>query len=91
MVIPGSASRETCERCFVASQAWDVRPMSDARPVQFEVFTYVVVLQATDGRVTVPVTLCAQPADAERVARVIAYLELSALGRGATGRDPFDP
>jgi hypothetical protein len=65
--------------------------MSNAGPMQFEVFTYVVVMQSLDGRVTVPVTLCAQPGDAEHVARVIAYLELSALGHDATGRDPLDP
>jgi hypothetical protein len=58
---------------------------------EFAVFTFVVVLQATDGRVSVPVTLCARAADAEHMARVIAYVELTALGSQATGRDPFDP
>jgi hypothetical protein len=58
---------------------------------EFEVFTFVVVRPATDGRVSVPVTLCARAPDAEHMARVIAYLELTALGRQATGRDPLDP
>jgi hypothetical protein len=55
----------------------------------FGVFTYVVVLRAEDGRATMPVTLCARPGDAERAARVIAFLELSALGRDASGTDPL--
>jgi hypothetical protein len=46
-----------------------------------EVFTYVVVLQAGDGRATLPITVCALPSEAEHAARVIAYLELVVLGR----------
>jgi hypothetical protein len=57
--------------------------------MDFEMFTYVVVLRAQDGRATVPVTLCARPEDAEHAARVIAFLELAALGRDASGGDPF--
>jgi hypothetical protein len=57
--------------------------------LDFEVFTYVVVLRAGDGRATVPVTLCARPADAEHAARVIAFLELAALGPEASGTDPL--
>jgi hypothetical protein len=45
-----------------------------------EVFTYVVVLQAGDGRATLPITVCARPDEAEHAARVIAYLELVVLG-----------
>ena len=49
----------------------------------YEVFTYVVVLQAGDGRATLPITLCAKAREAEHAARVIAYLELVVLGQGA--------
>jgi hypothetical protein len=45
-----------------------------------EVFTYVVVLQAGDGRATLPIPVCARPDEAEHAARVIAYLELVVLG-----------
>ncbi len=57
--------------------------------LDFEVFTYVVVLRARDGRATVPVTLCARPEDAEHAARVIAFLELAALGPYSSGADPL--
>jgi hypothetical protein len=51
-----------------------------------EVFTYVVVLHAGDGRATLPITVCARPDEAEHAARVIAYLELVVLGlRGDEG------
>jgi hypothetical protein len=53
-----------------------------------EVFTYVVVLQAGEGRATLPITICAQPAEAEHAARVIAYVELVVLGQGADGAEP---
>ncbi len=52
-----------------------------------EVFTYVVVLQAGDGRATLPITVCARPAEAEHAARVIAYLELVVLGHDPDGLD----
>ncbi len=55
----------------------------------FEVFTYVVVLRARDGCATMPVTLAARPRDAEHAARVIAFLELAALGPDASGTDPL--
>jgi hypothetical protein len=55
--------------------------------VPCEVFTYVVVLQAGDGRTTLPITVCAQPSEAEHAARVIAYLELVVLGQG--GSEPL--
>jgi hypothetical protein len=57
------------------------RRMND---VPCEVFTYVVVLQAGDGRATLPITVCARPAEAEHAARVIAYLELVVLGQGGS-------
>ena len=57
--------------------------------IDYEVFTYVVVLRARDGRATVPVTLCARPGDAEHAARVIAFLGLAALGPEASGTDPL--
>lgn len=61
-------------------QTWDVQERHD--DVSFEVFTYVVVLQAgVDGRATLPITVCARPGEAEHAARVIAYLELVVLGR----------
>ena len=51
--------------------------------VDYEVFTYVVVLQAGEGRATLPITVCAKPTEAEHAARVVAYLELVVLGQGA--------
>ena len=52
--------------------------MSSSRDeVLCEVFTYVVVLHAGDGRATLPITVCAR---AEHAARVVAYLELVVLG-----------
>jgi hypothetical protein len=50
-----------------------------------EVFTYVVVLQAGEGRATLPITVCARPGEAEHAARVVAYLELVVLGQGGEG------
>ncbi len=52
-----------------------------------EVFTYVVVLQAGEGRATLPITVCARPREAEHAARVLAYVELVVLGGGADGAD----
>jgi hypothetical protein len=57
--------------------------------VPCEVFTYVVVLQGGNGRATLPITICAQPAEAEHAARVIAYLEIVVLGQGAEGGQSF--
>ena len=53
--------------------------------VPCEVFTYVVVLQGGSGRATLPITICAQPGEAEHAARVIAYLEIVVLGQGSEG------
>jgi hypothetical protein len=64
-----------------------IRRMSAPNDVPCEVFTYVVVLQAGEGRATLPITVCARPADAEHAARVIAYLELVLLGQG--GSEPL--
>jgi hypothetical protein len=62
-------------------------PPSD---VLCEVFTYVVVLQADDGRATLPITVCARPGEAQHAARVIAYLELVVLGQcGEGGPEPI--
>jgi hypothetical protein len=58
---------------------------SPADDVPWEVFTYVVVLQAGGGRATLPITICANPAEAEHAARVVAYLELVVLGQGSEG------
>jgi hypothetical protein len=64
--------------------------MSGPSDVPCEVFTYVVVLQAGDGRATLPITVCARPAEAEHAARVIAYLELVVLGQSVDGgSDPL--
>jgi hypothetical protein len=49
--------------------------------VPARIFTYVVVMQGSDGPATMPVTVCARPGDAEQAARVIAWLELTVLGR----------
>jgi hypothetical protein len=69
-------------------RAWEHTPVpeSPADAAPFEVFTYVVVLQAGDvGRATLPITVCARAGDAEHAARVIAYLELVVLGQAADG------
>ena len=55
--------------------------------VPYEVFTYVVVLQGGAGRGTLPITVCAEPGEAEHAARVIAYLELVVLRQGGDGGD----
>jgi hypothetical protein len=55
-----------------------------------QVFTYVVVMRAADGRATLPITICARPEDAEDAARVVAYLELMVLGRDVDGGDVLD-
>jgi hypothetical protein len=55
--------------------------MSTSRDdLRCEVFTYVVVVHAGDGRATLPITVCARPDEAEHAARVLAYLELVVLG-----------
>ena len=62
--------------------------MSSEPDGRFEVYTYVVLMRGSDGRVTLPITICALPEDAEQAARVIAYLELTVLGQtGDTGSE----
>jgi hypothetical protein len=58
--------------------------------VPCKIFTYVVVMQGSDGGpATMPVTVCARPGEAEDAARVIAWIELSVLG-GASDDDLFE-
>ena len=74
---------------WTVPRSWNLRSVVCSDQLDFEVFTYVVVLRARDGRATVPVTLCARPEHAEHAARVIAFLEVAALGRHASGGDPL--
>ena len=67
------------------AQGQKLRVTRRADDVPSEVFTYVVVLQGSAGRSTLPITICAKPDEAEHAARVVAYLELVVLGRGAEG------
>jgi hypothetical protein len=77
----GGKPRGAAARCFTAPAGWQETGMSSPRDdVLCEVFTYVVVLHAGDGRATLPITVCARPDEAEHAARVIAYLELVVLG-----------
>ena len=88
VVFSGRGARVRPRDVWTPGGAGNVHPVSFEQ-MDYEMFTYVVVLRARDGRATVPVTLVARPGDAEHAARVIAFLELAALGRDASGGDPF--
>jgi hypothetical protein len=77
--LAGTGNIVPCPR-FAGRIAWKTSCMSiDSVPAK--IFTYVVVMQGSEGPATMPVTVCARPGDAEQAARVIAWLELTVLGR----------
>ena len=63
--------------------------MSSEPDGRFEVFTYVVVMHDSDGRATLPITICALPEEAEHAARLVAYLELTVLGQPGDAGSEF--
>ena len=77
---PAEKPRGPCRMFHRRRRVGEGRMPCPRDEVLCDVFTYVVVLQAGDGRATLPITICARPREAEHAARVIAYLELVVLG-----------
>lgn len=63
--------------------------MSSEPDRRFQVYTYVVLMRGSDGRATLPVTICALPEEAEDAARLVAYLELTVLGQTGDAGSEF--